>query len=181
MPVKEPVQKINGKICFTTTAMCEALNVSRETLSVWESKGCPKTARGWWPLWDILRWRGLIPLAGNQEGQAEEPLAVKRLRYDASLKEAKVEEITFKNEATQKMYVSKEEATAEIRRFYPVLKKSVLTFCRRIVAEVEPYVDRAVVKRVEKIITELTLDALGQISVPGVFTAPKRKQKKGGN
>jgi phage terminase Nu1 subunit (DNA packaging protein) len=170
---------IDDKFCVTTKELCAQLGVSRKTLAEWESKGCPKAARGWWPLWDMLRWRGLI--GGGRvmdEGEAEESsLLMKKLKYEAELKKQKAEEATLENAIARREYIRKEEITAELQRFFVVLKRSMLGYSRRIATELGAYVDVVTARRIEKMITELTMDALEQISIDGVYKAPKKKAK----
>ncbi|HQB39399.1 MAG TPA: hypothetical protein PL053_09020 [Deltaproteobacteria bacterium] len=168
---------INDTFCVTTAELCAQLGVSRKTLTDWEAKGCPKVARGWWPLWEILRWKGLI--GGGRivdEAEAEEmSLSMKKLKYEAELKKQKAEEATFDNAIARGEYIPKDEITATLKRFFVVLKRSMLGYSRRIATEVSPYVDTITARRIEKMITELTTDALEQISIDGVYKAPKKK------
>ncbi len=169
---------INDKFCISTGELCAQLGINRKTLTDWEAKGCPKAARGWWPLWDILRWRGVI--GGGKvidESQAEESsLAMKKLKYEAELKKQKAEEAAFDNAVARGEYIPKEEVTAELKRFFVVLKRSMLGYSRRVATEVSPYVDAITARRIERMITELTTDALEQLSIDGVYKAPPRKK-----
>ena len=47
----------------------------------------------------------------------------------------------------------------------------------RIATGVSPCVDTITARRIEKMVTELTTDALEQISIDGVYKAPKKKTK----
>jgi phage terminase Nu1 subunit (DNA packaging protein) len=173
----ENYRTIDDKFCVSTGELCAQLGINRKTLTDWEAKGCPKAARGWWPLWDVLRWRGLI--GGGKivdECAAEESsLAIKKLKYEAELKKQKAEEAAFENAIARGEYIRKEEITAELQRFFVVLKRSMLGYSRRIATEVSPYVDSVTARRIEKMITELTMDALEQISIDGVYTPPRKK------
>ena len=170
---------INDTFCVTTRELCAQLDINRKTLTDWEGKGCPKAARGWWPLWDVLRWKGVI--GGGKivdEAEAEElSMAMKKLKYEAELKKQKAEEATMENAITRGEYIPKDEITATLKRFFVVLKRSMLGYSRRIATEVSPYVDAITARRIEKMITELTTDALEQIAIDGVYKAPKKKIK----
>ena len=170
---------IDDKFCVTTAELCAQFGVNRKTIADWGNKGCPRAARGWWPLWDVLRWRGLIGNSGVKTGdQAEESsLAMKKLKYEAELKKQKAEEAAFDNAVARGEYIPKSEITAELKRFFVVMKRSMLGYSRRIATEVSPYVDAITARRVEKMITELTIDALEQIAIDGVYKAPKKKTK----
>lgn len=168
---------LDGKFCVTTAELCAQFGVNRKTIADWGNKGCPRAARGWWLLWDVLRWRGLIGASGAKtEAQADESsLAIKKLKYEAELKKQKAEEATFDNAIARGEYIRKEEITAELKRFFVVMKRSMLGYSRRIATEVSPYVDAITARRIEKMVTELTIDALEQISIDGVYKAPKKK------
>ncbi len=64
---KEHVKKVNDKYYFSTWALCKALGVTQQTLSLWASQGCPKADRGWWPITDVLTWRGILPIKVSDE------------------------------------------------------------------------------------------------------------------
>lgn len=177
MATKQIAKFINGKLCVTTSALSEILGVTQQTLSFWESQGCPKEARGWWSPRDVLIWKGLITPTGakTEEEAGELSLTRKKLAAEAKLKEQKANEAEFKNAIARGEYMRKEEITAELQRFFVVLKRSMLGYSRRIATEVSPYVDSVTARRIEKMITELTMDALEQISIDGVYTPPRKK------
>jgi len=178
---KQLAKIINGKVCLTTMALTEALNISQQTLSFWMSQGCPKEARGWWSIRDVLTWKGLLTPGGRlkTDEKAEEiSLNQKKLAAEAKLKEQKAEEAEFKNAIARGEYTPKEEITAELKRFFVVIKRSMLGYSRRIATELSSYVDSITARRIEKMVTELTLDALEQLSIDGVYKAPPRKKAK---
>lgn len=99
----------------------------------------------------------------------------KKLKWEAELKKLKAEEAEFKNAIARRDYISKDEITAELQRFFVILKRSMLGYSRRIAVEVSPFVEPVTARRIEKMIQELTLDALEQISIDGVYKPPKKK------
>lgn len=172
-------KEIDGKICVTTDELCTQLSVSRKTLSEWEEKGCPKAARGWWPVWELLKWRGLIDGGIKAEEELEDmSLTKQKLYWEAEYKMQKSKEAAFENAVAKGEYVSKEIVTSELQRFLIVLKRSMLAISRKIANELGSYVDSVTARRIEKMVTELTLDALGQLYVDGVYTATKKKKEK---
>jgi hypothetical protein len=175
---KQFAKYVNGKPCLTTTALSEVLGITQQTLSLWESQGCPKEARGWWSLRDVLTWKGLItPTGVKSEEQAKETsFLTKKLSAEARLKEQKADEAEFKNAIAREEYIRKEEVTAELQRFFIVLKRSMLGYSRRITTELSAFVEIDQARRMERMISELTLDALEQISIDGVYKAPKKKK-----
>lgn len=181
MSTKQPAKMINGKLCFTTGAMCEILGITRETLSRWDSMGCPKVARGWWPFREVLIWRGVLSPSGftSENEPSHQNLYQKKLAAEARLKEQKAEEAEFKNTIVRSDYIPKEEAAAVLKRLYSVLKRSMLAYSRQITKSLSSYVDSVTAGRVGRMVTDLSLDALEQLSIDGVFTAPKKKAKGG--
>lgn len=177
MATKQFAKFISGKPCVTTSTLCEILCVSQQALSLWESQGCPKEARGWWSPKDVLIWKGLITPTGvkTEEAAGDISLTRKKLAAEAKFKEQKADEAEFKNAIARGEYIRKEEITAELQRFFVVLKRSMLGYSRRIATEISPYVDSITARRIEKTITELTLDALEQISIDGVYKPPRKK------
>ncbi len=178
MKLPEEYKVIEDRLCLSTNELCERLGISRKTLGEWESKGCPKASRGWWPLWDILKWKGLIGNGIKTEEDVEEiSIQTKKLKYEAELKKLKAEEAAFENAVARGEYIQKEIVTAELQRFFTVLKRSMFGYSRKIATELGSFVDAADARRIEKMITELTIDALGQLHIDGVYTATKKKTK----
>lgn len=179
MANKQFAKYVNGKPCMTTTALSEVLGITQQTLSLWESQGCPKESRGWWSLKDVLTWKGLITPSGvkNEEQAKETSLNQKKLAAETKLKEQKADEAEYKNAIVRGEYIRKEDITAELQRFFIVLKRSMLGYSRRIATELSAFVDPSEARRMEKMVSELTIDALEQISIDGVYKAKKKKSK----
>lgn len=174
------VKIINGTICLSTAEMCDIFNINRSTLKRWGDDGCPKAARGWWSLKEVLEWRGMVTSAGIQTENDIERLSLnkQKLYFETKYKQAQSEAAEFKNAIARGEYIFKDEITSELKRFFVVLKQSMLGYSRRIATEISPYVDAITARRIEKMITELTLDALEQISIDGVYSPPRRKKTK---
>ncbi|CAG9705774.1 hypothetical protein CNEO_42051 [Clostridium neonatale] len=62
----------------------------------------------------------------------------------------------------------------ELKRFLTVLKRSMLGYSRKVASEVSPYVDNDVARRIEKMIMELSTDALEQLSINGIYKANQK-------
>lgn len=177
---RSPTKIISGKLCLTTTVMSQVLGVEDRTIQVWGEKGCPKAARGWWDIAEVLRWRGLVGTDGvKTEGEAEKiSTSGRKLDAEVRLKEFKAEEAGFKNAVNKGEYVRKDEITAELQRFFVVLKRSMTGYSRTIATELSSHVDVLAARRIEKMITELTTDALEQISIDGIYEPSKSSSKK---
>lgn len=173
------VKIIDDKICLSTGTICEVFDINRSTINRWGDDGCPKAARGWWPLADVLRWRGNTSTSGIQTDDDVEKLSLQqqKLYYEAKYKQAQSEAAAFKNSIQRGEYILKDDIIAELQRFFVVLKRSMLGYSRRIATELAGYVDSITTRRIEKMITELTLDALEQISIDGIYKPQKKKRK----
>lgn len=170
---------IDDKLCITTNEICNRLDISRKTLAEWSDKGCPKSARGWWPVWEVLAWRGILTTEetmseSKMKGTDEYSLNLKKLKYETEYKKQKAEEASFENAIARGEYINKHEIIMELKRFLTVLKRSMLGYSRKVANEVSPYVENDVSRRIEKMITELSMDALEQLSINGIY---KTKQK----
>ena len=179
MELEKIAKIIDDKICLNTSAMSGILGVDRSTLIRWEDDGCPKAARGWWPLGELLRWRGLVSVDGVNTSEDVEKMALsqQKLYYETKYKQLQSEAVEFKNAIQRGEYITKEEITSELQRFFIVLKRSMLGYSRKIATELGSYVDSLTARRIEKMITELTIDALEQISIEGVYKPQKKKRK----
>lgn len=178
MATKQLAKVINGKVCLTTAAMVDTFCISQQTLSFWESQGCPKEARGWWSIRDVLEWKGVLSSLGIKTDEDNNKISwnQKKLEAEAKYKEEKAKEAEFKNAINEGEYISKEYVTSELERFFVVLKRSLTGYSRRIATELSGFVDSIEVRRIEKMITELTMDALEQFSIDGVYKAPSKKK-----
>ncbi len=106
----------------------------------------------------------------------EESDVVKKLKWEAELKKLKAEEAELKNAIARGEYINKDDITAELQRLFVVLKRSMLGYSRRIAVEVSPYVEPLMARRIEKMVQELTIDALEQISIDGTYQPPAKKK-----
>lgn len=166
----------DDKLCITTNELCSKLDISRKTLAEWSDKGCPKYSRGWWPVWEVLAWRGILTTEetmseSKMKGTDEYSLNLKKLKYETEYKKQKAEEATFENEIARGEYINKQEIVMELKRFLTILKRSMLGYSRKVASEVSPYVENDVSRRIEKMITELTMDVLEQLSINGIYKA----------
>ena len=171
---------IDEKLCTTTSELCSKLEISRKTLKEWSDKGCPKAARGWWPVWDVLYWRGILTISdpdvetSGMKGTDEYSLNMKKLKYETELKKEKADAASFDNAVTRGEYIAKKDIVIELKRFFTVLKRSMLGYSRKVATEVSPYVDNDVSRRIESMINELSIDALNQLSISGVYKANEK-------
>ena len=163
--------------------MCVYLRSMRITrhrqidLTYWTNNGCPKEDHGWWCLSDILRWRGLVGGGIRTEAQADAiALKEQKLKADTDLKKIAAASAAIKLGELKGKYVSGEEITDTLQRFFVVLKRSLLTLGRRVSVEVAAHVDPVTARRIEKMVNEVITDGLKEISIDGVYTPPRRKK-----
>ena len=179
LAAKQLAKVINGKVCLTTAAMTETFGISQQTLSFWEGQGCPKEARGWWSVKDVLQWKGVLTSLGVKTDEEQEKVSwnQRKLEAEAKYKSAKAKEADFKNSVNEGEYIKKDDVKNELEKFFVVLKRSMTSFSRRVSNEVSGYLDTVATRKIEKNIMELTMDALEQLSVDGVYQAKKTKTK----
>lgn len=176
----EIAKMINGKVCLKTAAICDILGITHQAMSQWEDQGCPKASRGWWSIKDVLAWRGMVSPSGLNTAEEVEKisLAQQKLEAEVLLKKNKAEESEFKNAVVRGEYIKKTDITSELQRFFVTLKMSMSGFSRMIATELSAYVDVLTARKIEKMISEVTMDALEQISINGVYEASKNKKRK---
>lgn len=167
---------IEKRLCLSTSAMCEVLDVHRNTLAQWVKLGMPKCANGWYPLKDCLLWvQDYKGTSNNQAPENEEKmtLAQQKLFYEAKLKEQQTEAATLKNAIAKGEYIKRDDVVSELQRFFTTLKRSMAGFSRKIGMEVAPFVEPEQVRIIEQNITDTTNAVLLQMSVRGVYDAKK--------
>lgn len=167
---------IEKRLCLSTSAMCEVLDIHRNTLAQWVKLGMPKCANGWYPLKDCLLWvQDYKGTSNNQAPENEEKmtLAQQKLFYEAKLKEQQTEAATLKNAIAKGEYIKRDDVVSELQRFFTTLKRSMAGFSRKIAMEVAPFVEPEQVRIIEQNITDTTNAVLLQMSVRGVYDAKK--------
>lgn len=174
------VKEDNGKILISTSALVDVLGVSRRTLINWEEQGCPKATRGWWPLGEVLKWRGLVGNSGPKtSGQVDEAsLKEQKLKFETRLKQLQSESMELKNAINQGDYIGREEIINELSRFFITLKRSLSGLSGKITTEIGSYVDSTTARSIEKMLKDTINDCLNQMSVDGVYEPKKERASK---
>lgn len=84
----------DGRLLVSTARLVVELKTTKQTLSTWVKKGCPREKPGWYDLFAVIEWRNTTN-AGDTVSEAD------KLRADVKLKEARLEltniEIQIKN------------------------------------------------------------------------------------
>jgi hypothetical protein len=165
---------IDGKLCLSTAAMCEVLRVSKQALGKWASNGCPKARNGWWPLADVLHWRGIAAgTAGKDESAASQ-----QQRYAADLKRLQAEKIAIQNEVSRGNWIPRDQVVTTLTRWLADFKRSALAFSRIISIEVSSYVDPATARRIGRDFDDMIKDFLKQVSAGEIYVPPKKRTSR---
>lgn len=177
MAKEKDIKIIAGKVCVTTSALYEILDVNESTLVRWFERGCPKVQRGWWSIKDVLDWRNASFKAMTENDIDKMSLSEKKTYYDAKVKEAQSEALLLKNKIAQGEYIAKDEIVEELQRFLIVLKRSLTSFSRKIATDLSHIVDSTEARRIGKLVSDATNSALEQLSVDGVYEGKKGAKK----
>lgn len=157
---RTPFRRINGKLCVTGAGLCEILGVSRQAIGQWTSRGCPKEARGWYCLHDVLAWKGLLGGGGSGDTSA----AAQKLQADAEVRQQQVEALRLKNEKARGVLIPRDEIIATLTPFFAQLRRSTEALARSIVTEVAPYVDATTARRIGRECDEVMRKFLRQVA-----------------
>lgn len=176
MAKNKDIKIISDKICVSTTALYELLNVDESTITRWAAKGCPKVQRGWWAVKDVLEWRN----ANFDKDKKPEDMnySEQKVYFEGLLKKEQFENIKLKNQIANGEYIAKEDIVDELQRFLNVLKRSMNGYSKKIATELSHLVDSADARRMEKLISEVTTNVLEQLSIDGVYEAKKTRTQK---
>lgn len=141
-----------------TSETCEFFGVSPETLSNWARRGAPKAGYGKWDLRELVRWK----YAGDESAE------MRKLAAEADLKEAKAAQEAIKLAVTEGRYVPSASVTADLRRLFGVLKKSLLAIGHNAATEINA-IDPEAAVLANKIIDDSIHDALEQLARSGIY------------
>ncbi|UED76088.1 hypothetical protein [Brevibacillus sp. DP1.3A] len=172
MDISKSVKVIEGKLCLSSTAICEVLDIHRNTLQNYTKAGLPKVKTGWFDLREVIRWRA--EREGAKASGEDESHAQMKLRYEAELKREQAAAATLKNAIANGEYVKRDDVVSELQRFFVTLRRSMQGYSRKVAMEIAPYVDPDQVRIIEQNITDATNVVLLQLSVRGVYDVPKK-------
>lgn len=175
MPKQQPTKTIKGQLCHSTSFITDLLEIDRSTLSRWKNDGCPQIALGWWDLKEVLKWKGLISGSGIKTPEEIERLSLneQKLKSEVKYKQAQSEAFELKNAIAKGEYIPKQEIVTELQRFFTILKRSMQGYSRKVAAELAHLVSQSEARRIERLINDVTMNALEQISINGVYQAKK--------
>lgn len=181
-------KKILDKTCISTTFLCEAFGVTRQAILKWEKKGCPKVARGWWCLADVLAWRDQQFSESEGKKVDDLPLTQQKTYWETRCKEEQAENQKFKNAILRGDYLQKSDIERDISTFLVVLKQAATGLSRRMAIVAGRYIGNEKARKMEIEAQEVIADALRQWS-SGCFVescgvdsaAPKNTKATGKN
>ena len=143
------------------------MNVSRETVRIWESKGMPSSKRGHYVLWDCFQWwRKNIAVDPNETTLTEE----RKLKIQV---ERKLKELEYLLET--KELISRAEIVNEFLARISIVKQGLMSLHRSlppILFGKEPREMADILRKYERQL----LDKYSRWS--GVFASAARKKKK---
>lgn len=118
------------RVICTSALICSLLNVSRETISDWVKRGCPKEpTQGWYELGKVIDWR----YKNDTEGVSDE---ARKNKADADWKEAKAKKEQLALEVMQGSYYSIDQISSEWARRVQELKTSLLLLTNKITVQI---------------------------------------------
>ena len=171
--MSEQFKIINGKSCVSSALMQEMFGVSRQALGNWAKSGCPKAQPGWWPLVEVVQWRGLnTKVAGSDEELSDE---ARKRKYEAEIKRLQADQLELKNAIAHGEYLPRTDVIQEIGQFATELKRSMSGLSRKLTTEIAPFLDVSSARRVESDLNDLVNDAMERIATGEIYEPPKRR------
>ncbi len=159
--------------------MEEVFGVTRAALGKWVKQGCPKSKPGWWPLGEVIAWRGLGSKGSTKKSDDELSDFELKLKYEAEWKRLQAEQLDLKNAIARGDYIAAVDIVKELTTYFVYLKKSLQSLSKKIATDISPFVDPPTARRIERELAEMITTALETMSAGGVYTAPKRRVVKG--
>lgn len=117
------------RVICASSLICSIFDISRETLSDWVKKGCPKVKNGWYDLGKVIDWR----YKSDVEGISDE---ARKNKADADWKEAKAKKEQLALEILQGSLYSVDDIANEWARRVQELKSSLLLLVNKIVVQI---------------------------------------------
>lgn len=151
------------RVICTSSLICSILDISRETLSEWVKRGCPKIKNGWYDLSLVIEWKFKTSDDEDEDDVSEGTKNKWMIRKNkaAALRQE------FENEVKFGQYLLKSDVAEEFALRILEVKKSLLLMPNAISSKV---VDIDMRKLVKEVIREYVYNMLDQYSRTGEFT-----------
>ena len=158
----------SGKLLLSTTAMVEVMGITRQGMAAWVKDGCPKSAMGWYPVADVLRWRGLVGGQGivrTESDLGNMAFKERKMKADAKMRELQTVIQAYKVSELKGELVKTDEVQKELAELFSSLKQSLVHIGHRIATvlnsthpevayECKQVVDDEIAKSLEKLARE---------------------------
>ena len=148
-----------------TSETCEFFGVSAETLSNWERRGAPKEGYGKWDIQKLVGWK--FGSAGDKSPEA------RKIAADADYREAKAAQEAIKLAVAEGRYISAGKVTADLKRLFTVLKRSLIAIGHDIATELNTF-DPDAALAAKKVVDDAVHNALSQLAQKGEYIQRKK-------
>lgn len=166
---KNKEKLLKNDFIVSTKCACEFFSISRETLSTWKEKGAPKEERGKWDLKKLMEWR--------YKGEHMETPALRKLKAEADLKEAKAKQEKIKLLVTEEKFLSVEEVRSELTRVFINFKKSMMAIGHNVASELTATAGAEAAEIARNEVDNRIREALEEVSRYGRYTGKKGKTR----
>lgn len=164
-----------GTIIASTKYAAAYFGVTPATLSNWMRSGCPRFKHGFWDIKAVTDWNAQKEGERLAEVVRSDPEKMSpgqlKTHYDAELKKEQLESTRLKNQIASGEYLSKTDVVNDLSKFFGLFKASVTGLGHELGQMVAGYVDPDGARKADQRINEQINDALGQLSVCGVYQA----------
>jgi len=147
---------------------CEFFGVSSRTLSDWEKRGAPKEGYGRWDIKKLIEWKSG---AGTSDG-AKSP-EIRKVTAEADWKESKAAQEAIKLAVTEGRYMATDEVTADLKRLFTTLKRSLTAIGHDVATELNTFDPDAALAG-KKVVDDAVRNALQQLAEKGEYMQRKK-------
>jgi len=144
-----------------TSETCDFFGVSAETLSNWEKRGAPKEGYGKWDVKKLVDWK-------YGAGSGDKSPEARKLVADADYREAKAAQEAIKLAVTEGRYIPSGQVTADLKRLFTVLKRSLMAIGHDIATELNTLEPDAALAA-KKVVDDAVHNALSQLAQKGEY------------
>jgi len=127
--------------------------VTEKTINMWAKQGAPKKSRGVWDIRALVNWKY------RSESSPEQ----RKLEAEAALKETKSELERIKLEVAKGNYIETTKVTAELKRIFSGIKKTLLGMGHKVAAETNS-LNPEFAMAANKVVDETVKETLQQLS-----------------
>ena len=163
-----PIKMLDKWWVRGTSETCEFFGVSAQTLSDWEKRGAPKEGYGKWDVKKLIEWK-----SGAGANDATKSPEVRKLAAEANWKESKAAQEAIKLAVTEGRYIATEEVTADLKRLFTTLKRSLTAIGHDVATELNTFDPDAALAG-KKVVDDAVRNALQQLAEKGEYMQRKK-------